>query len=247
MEEHYHQLIRDYSEKRISDEGLAELREWIEQSPQNLSQFRYTVQVLEAARHFFKEPAPAQKAWKKIEQQIQQAGEPAQSSSRPYTWLAYAAMALLISAIAALFFQHLFIGKDTKPVYAEVSNPAGKRSRIILPDSSVVFLNAASKLHYLKAFNEDTREVLLDGEAFFEVVHDASRPFIVRSGVVSTTVLGTSFNVKAFRGDGRIAVTVQSGKVGVSMSSDGNQKFLQFLLMPLPAITPLTHLMLPTQ
>jgi len=232
MEEYYQNLIIDYAEKRISDRGLAELREWVEQSPENLSQFRNTLKVLESAKQYFKkEPAP-QRVWDAIEHQIQnsQQSHPIINPATPYTWMAYAAIVLLVSAIVLFFHENLFQARPTNPVFTEIRNPNGKRSRVTLPDGSVIFLNAASMIKYEKSFDAAVREVYLEGEAFFDVEHDQSRPFIVKSGTVNTTVLGTSFNIRAFKDDGKVAVTVQSGKVGVTLSRDGSQKFLQYLL-----------------
>lgn len=89
--------------------------------------------------------------------------------------------------------------------------PREQQNRIVLPDSSIVWLNADSKLLY----NEGPlqREVTLSGEAFFDVKH-ATRPFVVKAGGSTTTVLGTRFNVKAYSGE-PTAITVASGKIRV--------------------------------
>jgi len=89
--------------------------------------------------------------------------------------------------------------------------PREQQNRIVLPDSSIVWLNADSKLQY----NDDPqhREVTLSGEAFFDV-KKAARPFVVKAGGSTTTVLGTSFNIKAYNGE-PTAITVASGKIRV--------------------------------
>lgn len=90
-------------------------------------------------------------------------------------------------------------------------------SFIRLPDGSTVVLNEKSSLTFPDSFDESsTREVYLEGEGFFDIKHDPSRPFIVRSGNVVTTVLGTAFNIKAFSADQDVVVTVTRGKVEVS-------------------------------
>lgn len=86
---------------------------------------------------------------------------------------------------------------------------------IRLADGSTLWLNAGSRLRLQETFGENTREVFLTGEAFFDVAHDASAPFIVHTGKVTTTVLGTAFNVKAFPGE-EIKVTVARGLVQVA-------------------------------
>ena len=89
--------------------------------------------------------------------------------------------------------------------------PREQQNRIVLPDSSIVWLNADSKLQYNDG--PQTREVTLNGEAFFDV-KKAARPFIVKAGGSTTTVLGTRFNIKAYSGE-PTAITVASGKIRV--------------------------------
>ncbi|MCX2430477.1 FecR family protein [Pedobacter sp. GR22-10] len=88
--------------------------------------------------------------------------------------------------------------------------------RILLPDGSTVWINASSELQYPKSFDGKTREVHLTGEAYFDIQHQQNKPFIVRTGNITTTVLGTAFNIKALKAANRIIVTVTRGKVGVA-------------------------------
>lgn len=89
---------------------------------------------------------------------------------------------------------------------------------IRLQDGSTVLLNNGSRLVYPDTFNGKTREVTLVGEAYFDIKHDASRPFIVHAGDVNTIVLGTAFNIKAYPSQKEIIVTVTRGKVKVADS-----------------------------
>ncbi|PSL33435.1 FecR family protein [Chitinophaga ginsengisoli] len=89
--------------------------------------------------------------------------------------------------------------------------PKQQQNRIVLPDSSIVWLNADSKLQYTDG--PQRREVTLSGEAFFDV-KKADKPFVVKAGGSTTTVLGTSFNIKAYNGE-PTAITVASGKIRV--------------------------------
>lgn len=107
----------------------------------------------------------------------------------------------------------------TRPVaLTEKTTTVRQQLRVVLPDSSVVWLHAASRLRYPEKFNGSNREVYLEGKAFFEVRADQQHPFLVHSGGLTTTVLGTSFNVDAYKGAARIGVTVTSGSVRVSDS-----------------------------
>jgi transmembrane sensor len=95
-----------------------------------------------------------------------------------------------------------------------------------LPDGSTAILNHKSQLSYGSDFGTDARAVILSGEAFFDIQHNPSKPFKVITGDVTTTVLGTAFNVRAYPGQGEIKVTVSRGKVQV----DNKKKTLGIII-----------------
>ncbi len=103
----------------------------------------------------------------------------------------------------------------------------GSRSRSLLPDGTTVWLNAGSKLHYENDFNGTTREVRLEGEAFFDVVKQADRPFIVHTSGIDIRVLGTAFNVKSYPEDTTVETTLYRGLVQVSREEDIIKKQIQ--------------------
>jgi transmembrane sensor len=94
-------------------------------------------------------------------------------------------------------------------------NEAGKRTRIVLPDSTQVYLNAASHLQYNKNFGKTNRNITLDGEAFFIVKHGKEFPFSVRSGSITTVDIGTAFNIRYRKSDPVVYVAVAEGAVNV--------------------------------
>jgi ferric-dicitrate binding protein FerR (iron transport regulator) len=87
---------------------------------------------------------------------------------------------------------------------------------LLLPDSSQVWLNASSTIEFPEHFRSGSREVTLSGEAYFDVRHSDRLPFIIHTGNISTTVLGTSFNIKAYPDRQHVVVSVSTGKVKVS-------------------------------
>ncbi|GAA0552906.1 FecR family protein [Chitinophaga japonensis] len=91
---------------------------------------------------------------------------------------------------------------------------------IVLPDGSRAVLQANSRLQFPPVFSGRAREVTLIGEAYFDIVHDHAQPFIIHTGNLKTTVLGTAFNIKAWPGQESVEVSVTSGKVRVE---DGKQ------------------------
>lgn len=89
----------------------------------------------------------------------------------------------------------------------------GEQKYLLLPDSTEVWLNAASSIEFPDHFNADKREVKLQGEAFFKISRDAKKPFIIRAGKVSALTQGSSFNIKAYPGERSVTVSVSEGKV----------------------------------
>jgi len=108
------------------------------------------------------------------------------------------------------------------PVVAALTKSSTERSEykyLLLPDSTQVWLNASSTLEFPQHFKTDKREVTLSGEAYFDVRHSENAPFIIHTGKIATTVLGTSFNIKAYPDRQHIIVSVSTGKVKVSYNN----------------------------
>lgn len=96
----------------------------------------------------------------------------------------------------------------------------------MLPDSSIVWLNAGSIIRYDSNFIQKSREVYLEGEAYFSVKHDPSHPFIVHAGNITVHALGTTFNVQAYRNENKIEATLISGKVLVKIDGKPDQDII---------------------
>jgi len=128
---------------------------------------------------------------------------------RPWFRVA-AALILVFSAWSA--WQYL---RPHDPEFITLSNPSGKIRQMTLPDSSRVWLNAATTLRYAAAFNS-SRELFLEGEAYFDVTEDKAHPFTVHAGALTTTVLGTRFDISSFATERHNSITVLSGKVQVA-------------------------------
>ena len=99
-------------------------------------------------------------------------------------------------------------------------NNADLAQTIVLSDGTSILLQPHGVLEYPAAFAADVREVVLTGEAFFQVARDPDRPFLVQSGDIITRVLGTSFSVRNVDGDGNVLVQVKTGKVSVFMATE---------------------------
>ena len=102
----------------------------------------------------------------------------------------------------------------------------GGKSMLVLADGTKVWLNAGSRLIYPASFTGKTREVQLEGEALFDVAQQAHQPFFVHTGKITVRVLGTRFDVKAYREDAQVSATLISGKIQVIMNEDPEKKIL---------------------
>jgi transmembrane sensor len=136
---------------------------------------------------------------------------------RPWTrWTRTLAVAAAMAAVVAGIYL-LSNDKRRQAVYpapaAPHMTPPAYTRNIVLPDGSTVVLHAGSTLDYPKAFSDDSREVTLQGQAYFDVRHDDKKPFIIHTGKVFTTVLGTAFNISA--DSNKVTVSVTGGKVRV--------------------------------
>ncbi len=107
-----------------------------------------------------------------------------------------------------------------KTVFNTLIVPFGKRSEIVLSDGSKVWLNSGSKLIFPAQFTENKREVYLEGEAVFEVVHRKQQSFLVKSEDQEIEVLGTIFNVSNYKDDGAIYTVLQSGSIQINLMDD---------------------------
>lgn len=145
-------------------------------------------------------------------------GQPRVNYRSNYQFYRVAAILVMAVALSVLFnltFQHPEVEPIAVPlVYEEHAVPPGVKSNLTLQDGSRVILNSGSTLRYVKNFEKDRRELFLVGEAFFEVAKDSLRPFIVKTGQVTTTALGTSFNITAYEGE-PLDVALLTGRVNV--------------------------------
>ena len=153
-----------------------------------------------------------------------------------FSWTLKIAASLLL-ILSATFTYHYVINnllnesqaKDIVAIY-KAQNPEGQRSKVKLPDGSIVNLNSQSTLIFPKEFSDTIRQVELSGEAFFDVVRDESKPFIVKTNNLETKVLGTTFNVRAFSDESEINVSLVTGKVMVKNINDIDNSDKQILL-----------------
>jgi len=110
-------------------------------------------------------------------------------------------------------------------LYSQVSQP-GEKKFFQLPDGSQITLNSGSSIRVVKGFNNDRREILLEGEAYFEITHNPKKPFIIHTKMMDIKVLGTVFNVKAYPADPESETSLISGSVEITLKDRNNKKVI---------------------
>ncbi|MEO6685148.1 MAG: FecR family protein [Dyadobacter sp.] len=133
-----------------------------------------------------------------------------------FSWLRIAAM---LTLTAGLLWWFSVDKQRSRPVSQNLTSSKTIKKEelkvIHLSDGSIISLSAGSKISIDKHFNQDNRKVYLSGQAFFEIKPNPQKPFFVVTAGLVTKVLGTSFLIKAYKGDSRISVSVRTGKVTV--------------------------------
>lgn len=196
-----HILIR-YFLKQASEEEKEVIRQWIESSEDNRRRFireriRFDASILvdEAAV----EPSTKITSGKRYRL------HPA------LNWSLKVAASILILLGSFYLYDNYRMARLSQTLQC-VYVPAGNRTNIQLPDGTSVWLNANTSLRFPMAFAENSREIMLDGEAYFEVAKD-KKPFIVKTSKYDVEVLGTTFNVEAYKDKPNFRTMLYEGKV----------------------------------
>lgn len=164
------------------------------------------------------EDAVATEIWQKLDLRETNESKPNRLAWL-YPLLAVAAACLLLVA-SWNYFRRPALPKDVaastvrkKIEYRYLQTAVGERRRFLLPDSTVVYLNAGSRLTYPAGFSDTARVAWLTGEGYFEVAKDSTRPFTIHTATTRTTVLGTAFNLRSYPGSSSVTLVVSEGKV----------------------------------
>ena len=130
-------------------------------------------------------------------------------------YISYAAAIIIIALLSTVIYNY----GTQSPAMLYASTTYGERKIIDLPDGTSVELNSLSSISYPKEMNGKTRNVTLEGEAYFDVAKDPNKAFIVRAGEIEVKVLGTKFNINAYKNQENITTTLFEGAVSVGRNS----------------------------
>ena len=217
---HIDELIANYLTEGLDKNALDELKTWIAASAENQQYFIrqreiwFSAVSREAASVYDKD-----KAFENFRNRVESQKEIQSTSRRVFSLSAlwrYAAVVAIIIAVGCIsYWQGEVNVKDT---FADISveAPLGSKTKLYLPDGTLVWLNAGSRMTYSQGFGVDNRKVELEGEGYFEVKRNEKIPFFVKTKDLQLQVLGTKFNFRDYPEDHEVVVSLLEGKVGLN-------------------------------
>ncbi|HRP56449.1 FecR family protein [Agriterribacter sp.] len=143
---------------------------------------------------------------------------------RRLKWWSVAASVLLVMSAAAFYL--MTSPRPHSPSSNIITTQKGSKTNLVLPDGTKVWVNADTKLIYDKEFGNNAREVALTGEAYFDVVKDKTRPFIIHTSAVQVKVLGTTLNVRSYPTEKTTETTLIKGSVEVTLNTNPQKKVI---------------------
>lgn len=207
----------------ISPSESQELESWMSSDKENAAKIHEFKQIFEQSNSDKNtSPFNPHEEWQELQTMIKVESESKNVRIiRMFPWIArVAAAVILVLGFTFIFYQYQQIPSDSLNLQTMVQTDNSSQKIIELPDGSTVWLNRNSELLYPESFDGNARTLYLKGEAFFEVTPDKDKPFIVHSGSSKTTVLGTSFNLRAYSKEDEVKLTVVTGKVAFTLPDD---------------------------
>jgi ferric-dicitrate binding protein FerR (iron transport regulator) len=222
-------IIGKYITGNESVSDSDKLNSWLNEDPENQLKLDHITEEREIVKNIEAyEDIDTNKAWNRYEEKI--AG--LSLRKQILKWKIAAILVFLVGIAGSLVgYWSSGNGKSalTKSVYTTVVTENGQTSRIILPDSTVVWLNSGTALSYNNNFSVNNRDVKLKGEAYFKVARNENIPLIVHCEEMEVKVLGTEFDVNAFSYDDKFSVVLEKGSIELSHI---NNKFESFTMTP---------------
>jgi ferric-dicitrate binding protein FerR (iron transport regulator) len=218
--EKQYELMAKSLSGNITGEEQALLNQWLGESKENALAFEQVKQAW-ALTSQQTVVADTDSAWNKLKGSIEAEEKTEVIKIVPMRWAARIAAAV-VALVAIGFLLNNYVSSPQLKTIAS----GNQTLKVVLPDNSVAWLNKNSELEFTEKFSGNKREVKLKGEAFFDVVHDEAKPFIITANQTVTEDIGTSFNVRAMEEEGTVEVTVATGKVSFTEEGDKGKIFL---------------------
>lgn len=218
---HIDNLITKYLDKSITREECAELQEFLKKNRGNLSYFVELRDLWLYSGAIYQPSTSTQAALLSFLKRLKRAITRSKIRKAVY----YTSQIAAVIVVAIILYTTAHPGNDT-PHSTHTILTAAQKSRVELPDGSIVWLNTDSKLVYPEAFSPTERVVSLEGEAYFDVAKNRACPFIVKSQGQEIKVLGTSFNVRNRLDSDYAETTLVSGLISLRFDGDSTPVIL---------------------
>ena len=223
------EAIEGYYTNKLTQSQAEELLEWLGENEENRQYLFELGKVWYASSQLSTKEKDADKAWTELLGKIKRADirpMPKQEIRIPIYILYRVAAAVLL--IGLLGIGSVFVFRNpkakTEAAYFEALAPKGSRSVITLADGSTVWLNSGTKLRYQRNFGQESRELYLEGEAYFVVAENKQIPFRVKTPDICVTATGTAFNVKAYIDENVVETTLEKGEVRIETLNNSKNK-----------------------
>lgn len=200
-------LFQHYLQNKTTPEDLDKLRLYLHDDPQLSSWLEK--QITESSTNIDIEVK------KRMLNNIRQQLETKHSirKNKKNITISYLKWAVILAVPIALFISLYYNLRIENPSELIVAANQGEKANVVLPDGSKIAINSASNVTYYSNYNKKYRSLKLNGEAYFEIAHDKSKPFIVDCSGAKIEVLGTTFGIKAYKDDDEIFVVLRTGKI----------------------------------
>ncbi|MEZ5106599.1 MAG: FecR family protein [Draconibacterium sp.] len=222
-------IIGKYITGKESDKDLETLTSWLNHTPKNQSNFKVITDEKEIQKNIEEiENFNVDRAWKNYKEKVAVNAQKKQI----LTWKIAAVFIFLLGISGSLITYWSANKEEPIPVpvvYTTIVTENGETSKIILPDSSIVWLNSGTTLSYNNNFSVNNRDIRMQGEAYFNVKRNESIPLIVHFNEMEVKVLGTEFDLSTYPEDSEISVVLEKGSIELSHVAN---KFKSFTLRP---------------
>lgn len=214
---HIDELIADYLTGSLDEKELTELKVWMAASDENEAYFIRKREVwFSAVSREAESVYDKDKAFESFRERVHSRKKERKSLPREFSLSAFWRYAAVVAVIIAVGFLSYWRGEvNVKETFADISveAPLGSKTKLYLPDGTLVWLNAGSRMTYSQGFGFDNRVVALEGEGYFEVERNEKIPFYVKTKDLQLRVLGTKFNFRDYPEDREVVVSLLEGKV----------------------------------
>lgn len=220
-----HKIIIRYLDGSASLNEKKHLMEWLQSSVANRNDFVEIRDLWLSCDAALSNEAEINIALERLRNRIHHSSTGKRMRSK---WQQIAAVILLLISIGyTIYTKHTADRTNTDiQIQNQLITAIGSKGHFVLPDSSVVWLNSGSKLIYPEHFDKNNRTVTLEGEAYFQVREDKTKPFVVKAGEMDIEVLGTSFNVSNYPVSTVVETVLLTGSIKATMHSINKEEIL---------------------